>query len=149
MFCTKNIDICTKKCYHINMNTTKEKDLGNEQILNRVCLFLNLKHKNLTASTIEEQIKELCVAKLCGLVGISGAYNYKSKFFNFFSSIVAQAVCDILGIKLILASDELRLFKYNHINLIDEVKYLLNTKSIDEAFLDSFDLIDRFKFLIK
>ena len=131
------------------MNIANEKKLKNEQIVDKVCLFLKLKHKNLTSSTIEEQIKELCVAKLCGLVGISGSYNYKSKFFEFFSSIVAQAVCEVLTIKLTIASGELRLFKYDGINLVEEVKYLLNTKYIDEAFLDAFDLVDKFKFLIK
>ena len=129
------------------MNNIKLKEENFEKIVNTVQELLCLNSFNVSSSNIKEAIKELCVAKLCKTVGITGKYNYKSDFFNFFSSIVGEAVCRKLNLKLQIASDELRLFKYEHINLIDEVEKYLNNE-VEEAFLDSFNLIDNFKYLI-
>lgn len=129
------------------MNTMEIKEESFNATLNRVKQFLCLNSFNVSSSDIKDAVKELCVARLCNIVGITGKYNYKSDFFNFFSSIVGEAICRKLNVRVQIASDELRLIKYEHINLIDEVERYLNN-SIEEAFLDSFNLVDNFKYLI-
>ena len=120
-----------------------------EKTIKKVCEYLKIERPKMFSTTINEAIKELCVARLCKAVGITGTYNYKSEFFNFFASIMGEAVCEILGIKVHVASAELRLIKYEHINLVEQVRYYLETETIEEAFLDAFELADRFKYLIK
>ena len=127
----------------ININKTERVD-----ILEKVSSFLKLKQQTLKSLTARDGIKELCVIKLCNVIGLSGNYNYQSEFFNFFSSIMGEAVCERLSIKIRVAPDELRLIKYEHINLVQTVMFFLETKSLEEAFLDAFNLADRFKYLI-
>jgi len=128
------------------MKTTAE-DYDIETI-NKVCQFLKFERPNIFSCTTNEIIKELCVARLCKAVGITGSYNYKSAFFEFFSSIMGEAICEKLEIKTHIASEELRFVKYEHINLVNELKYYLDNETIEEAFLDAFDLADRYKYLI-
>ena len=127
----------------ININKTERVD-----ILEKVSSFLKLKQQTLKSLTARDGIKELCVIKLCKVIGLSGNYNYQSEFFNFFSSIMGEAVCERISIKIRVAPDELRLIKYEHINLVQTVMFFLETKSLEEAFLDAFNLADRFKYLI-
>ena len=61
---------------------------------------------------------------------------------------MGEAVCEKVSIKVRIASDELRLVKFNHINLVRETKNYLDTESVEEAFLDAFELVDEFKYLI-
>lgn len=144
----KILDICTKKWYTLYMNITNECKLDKEQIISKVCKFLKLDSGEISSENVEETIKELCVKKLCKTVGLTGAYNYKSDFFEFFSSIVGEAVCVKLNIKIHIAGDDLRLVKYEKLNLIDEVYSFLEKEDIEEAILDAFNFVDRFKSLI-
>lgn len=128
----------------INVENTK----SNQQIIKKICSFFRLENMHLKSEDLIDNIKELCVARLCKSIGLTGKYNYKSDFFEFFSSIMGQAVCEVLQINVNIACDELRLIKYNHINLIQEVVQFLTTETQEEAFLDTFDLVDRFKYLI-
>lgn len=123
----------------------------NEQekyILNKISNYLKLKEPVIHSSTLKESVKELCVARLCKSIGIKCQYNYKSDFFEFFSQVTAEAVCDKLNIKLRIAPDSLRLFRYEHINLVDRVRSYLDYESVDEAFIESFNFLDRFKYII-
>ena len=131
------------------MNTAEENDVNKETIIKRLCKFLNFDLSIFKEDGLKEEIKELCVAKLCHIVGLTGKYNYKSNFFEFFSSIMGEALCEKLEIKMHIASDALRLFKYEGINLVKETKKYLDEECVEEAFLDAFNLLDRFKDLIE
>lgn len=119
-----------------------------ENIINGICSYLKIEQPVLHSLTLKEEIKELCVARLCKSIGIKCEYNYKSNFFEFFSNITAEALCNKLKIKIRIAPDHLRLFRYERVNLVDEVRKFLENDDIDEAFIDSFNFIDRFKYLI-
>ena len=129
------------------MNTT-ETDIDREIIIEQICNFFNIKRPQMYSVGTNEAIKELCVARLCKTIGLTGRYNYKSEFFDFFSKIMGEALCEKLSLKTHVADDELRFVKYEHINLIKELKYYLDTETIEEAFLDAFNLADRYKYLI-
>ena len=66
----------------------------------------------------------------------------------FFASVMGEALCDKLNIKVHIANDALRLFKYNGINLIERARVYLENSCLDEAFIDTFNLVDNFKYLI-
>ena len=53
-----------------------------------------------------------------------------------------------LLIKIHIACDELRFVKYEHVNLVQTFKEYLDNKFLEEAFLDAFNLADKFKYLI-
>lgn len=130
------------------MNNIKLYRVDAEKIIESVRDFLRLKQPILKSLSIKENIKEMCVLKLCKVIGLNSNFNYQSEFFNFFSSIMGEAVCEQLSINIHIASDELRLIKYEHINLVQKVSEFLTAKSLEEAFLDAFNLADRFKYLI-
>lgn len=123
-------------------------DESNKEIIQKVCGFLKIDCPKLLSNTPQEGVKEICVARLCKSIGINCEYNYKTEFFEFFSSITAEAVCNKLNINLRIAPDNLRLFRYNKLNLIEEVKIFLDNENIDEAFIDAFDFVDSYKYLI-
>ena len=130
------------------MKTIYDSEIDKVRIINKMCDFLRFEKPIIYSNTTKEIVKEICVARLCKAIGITGTYNYKSDFFNFFSNIMGEALCEILEIKIHIASDELRLVKYEHINLVEKVKYYLENESVEEAFLDAFELADKFKHLI-
>lgn len=123
--------------------------MDNNEIIKKVCEFLNLKHNINNSDSIENFIKESTVKKLCEVVGLTGKYNHESPFFKFFSNIMGEAVCEVLNIKIRIACDELRLVKYCGINLVDKSVGYLKTESVEEAFLDTFEMVDKFKFLVE
>lgn len=130
------------------MKTAEDYGLDIENTIRKICTFFRFEKPNINSCTRNEIIKELCVARLCKSVGLTGKYNYKSEFFEFFSNIMGEAVCEKLSIKTHIASDELRLVKYEHINLVNEIKSYLDNETVEEAFLDAFELADRYKYLI-
>ena len=131
------------------MNNINMCEIDRERVVEKVCAFLKLKKPTLKSSSTKENVKELCVVKLCNVIGLTGNFNYKSEFFDFFSSIMGEAICEKLSLKIHVANDELRFVKYEHVNLVLTVKEFLDEKIIDEAFLDAFNLVDKFKHLIK
>lgn len=119
------------------------------QIIEKICLFFHFEQPSQNINDELDAIKELCVARLCKAIGLTkGVYNHKSEFFNFFATIMGEAVCEKLGINLRVACDELRLVRYNNINFVKEFKSYLDTKTQEEAFLDAFELVDDNKYLI-
>ena len=44
-------------------------------------------------------------------------------------------VCEKLEVKFHFASDSVRLFKYEHVNLVDEVRKKFNNDNIDDVFV--------------
>ena len=122
-------------------------ELNIDAEIEKIYEFFNMNNIKLHGETLQDFIKELCVARLCKAVGLSN-YNYKSDFFNFFANIMGEAVCEKLEIKAHVACDDLRFCKFEHINLIKTVKSYLDKSSVEEAFLDAFELVDKFKYLI-
>ncbi len=131
------------------MNKIKFMEVDKEFALAQVSEFLKLKDVKLQAETLNESIKEMCVLRLCKAIGLTGKVNYKSDFFEFFACMMAEAICEKLNLKIHVARDELRLVKYEHINLINQIKYFLDNETVEEAFLDAFELADKFKYLIE
>ena len=130
------------------MNNLGSNETDKEIIITKVCDFLKQEKPNTVNMSIEEAIRVVCVARLCKAVGITGKYNYKSDYFTFFSSVMGEAVCEKLKINMHLAGDELRLIRYDRVNLVSELKYYLDNETVEEAFLDAFHFIENFKYLI-
>ncbi len=125
-----------------NSNPEEERE-----ILTKVKNFLqiNFEVKN---QDLVSAIKQMCVAKLCKVIGIHCDCNFKTDFFDFFSSFTGEAVCQKLNLKVRVATDMLRLFKHNGVNLVEKTKSFLDSESVDEAFIDAFDLADENRYLI-
>lgn len=115
----------------------------------KICDYLEIKQPKLHSNTAVEIVKELCVAKLCLAIGLTGKYNYKSDFFTFFSEIMGEAVCCKLSINLRIARDEIRLIKYEGVNLVEQAKNLLENELIEESVLDIFEMADKYKQIVK
>ena len=130
------------------MNNENENEIEKEQTILKICEFFKLDYPSFNTLNLKEIIKKLCVIRLCKAIGLSGACEFKSDFFEFFSLLMGEAVCQKLKINLHIAIDDLRLIKYNRINLIEEIKMYLDTETLEEAFLDAFELADRYKYLI-
>ncbi len=120
----------------------------NEDNVKEIKQFLELYDFKFMTQEEVEQAKEMCVAKLCEVLGIGYAYNYKGQMFQIFSSVMAEAICQKLKINKKIASDSLRLIKYNGINFIEKAKMFLDTKDIEEATLDIFNFVDENKKLL-
>lgn len=127
----------------------KKFNIDTSSLIVRICDYLNIKKPMLHSETPTEIIKELCVAKLCLAIGLTGSYNYKSDFFTFFSEIMGEALCEKLSINLRVARDEIRLVKYEGVNLVEQAKKFLNNDLIEESVLDIFELADKFKYVVK
>lgn len=125
-----------------NILTEKE-----QKHLDVVCGFLGEPTPENFENLIDA-IKQVCVAKLCKVVGIRSNYNYKSRFFDFFSGIVGQAVCDKLNLPVVVAPDKFRFIRYDGINFVKRATELLNNPDIEDAFIDLFNLIDDHKNLM-
>ena len=104
------------------MKMSNDGKISEKHILEQVENLLNYKKNTYKDDSLIDNIKEVCVDRLCSAVGVECEYNYKSDFFNFYAEIFGQAVVDLLGINLVIASDIVRLFKHNHINLVEQVR---------------------------
>lgn len=122
----------------------KIEPLEEGQMLDKLKDYLHLPDFTFTSETIEDKIKEICVAKLCEVVGIKCGYNFKNEYFNVFAIIVGEAVCEKLNFNLHIANDKLRFVKYEHINFVETVKNFF-CEDVEEAFLDAFNFIDEHK----
>jgi len=128
----------------------EEMLLNYEQKALKVKKFLKLDNFDTNTMDIQEKIKEMCVTKLCNILGINYAYNYKSDFFKMFSEVLGQAICDMLKINIVIADDKFRLFKYDGKNIIEECKRMLmnvyeDEILLEESILDIFNFVDEFK----
>lgn len=130
------------------MNIINKQEISKAKAILKVADFLKIADYNINDDTIAEQIKRLCVLRLMKAVGVSGRFNCKSEFFEFFSSAMGEAICEKLGINVEIAPDKLRLIKYENINFVIAFEEFLNNDLLDEAFLDAFALADKYKHLI-
>ena len=130
------------------MNISENKTDKNKK-MEEVCSFLEVDNNINFSDSLENFIKEACVKKLCEIVGLTWKFNHRSDFFEFFSQIMGEAINLKLNLKTNIACDSLRLFKYEGVNLIERTVFYLETECLEEAFLDTFELADKFKYLIE
>ena len=150
-FCSKCLTFVQNKykilVMEIEYLANKMAALNNEIKLNKACSFLRMDMPIFFSSTIEGKIKELCVCKVCASIGIKCPCNRSTGFLSFFSSVMGEAVSNKLNLEVAIACPELKFVKYDHFNLINEVEMFLENDDINEAFLDAFNFLERFKFL--
>ncbi len=120
----------------------------NNNICEKVGDYLKINPDSLQSTDVKERVRELCVAKLCEVVGVHCKFNFRNDFFTFFSSFVGQAILNKLSLNLEIASKDLTIVRHDGINLVDEVVRLLNQEDMDDAFLDAFNLADDNKYLL-
>ena len=125
-----------------------EKNSVDIEAIERIKTYLRLGDLDLTGLDALEAIKAMCVARICKSVGIKCKCNSQNKYFNFFAMITGQAVADKFGLRIEIAPASLRLVKYDHKNLVTEVTRFLESEDVDEAFVDSFNMIDNYTYLI-
>lgn len=129
------------------MNTLIENEEKKIETIKKVCDFVKLDVQTFESVDLKSVIKEICVLRLCKAICLPMFY-FKSDFFDFFACIMGEAICRKFSINLRIASDELRLVKYNNINLVNEVFNYLNNEVVEAAFLDAFHLVDKFSYII-
>lgn len=133
----------------MDTNITKNSRVEEERILLQVCSFLEMEKPKLTQVGFIAQLKEICAAKIFDAIGVRNMYNNNNKFFAFLTMVMGQAISDVLHLHLQIAPDSLRLFRYDGINFVNDIKTFLLTQDIDTAMLNIFDLIDDNRELIK
>lgn len=120
----------------------------NQNILNIITDYLRTNRVIDNGQPVEEQIKGLCIKKLCESIGIKCNYNVQNIFFNFFASIAGEAVAVKLQINIKVDKLNLKCFKFNNVNIIHGAIFLLDNKIIDEAIIDIYELADRYKWIM-
>lgn len=131
-----------------NKNITENISKNNNGIYEKICHLFEMELPELESENVVQGIKELCVKKLCLVVGIKCACNFRNPYFNFFGCVMGQAVCNKLSLRYTIAPAGLRLVKYDGINFILRAEQYLNNPDIEEAFIDIFDLTDDHKNII-
>lgn len=129
------------------MNSIIENEIEKEQAVKKVCDFFQIEIPNVESLNMKDAIIEACLARLSKSIGVPRT-SLQSNFFNFFSIIMGEAICEKLAINVRIASDELRLIKYDHVNLISEVKDYFDNKIVEDAIWDTFNLVDKFQYII-
>lgn len=123
------------------MCTNKTRDDG-EMVLSQVCSYFKMQKPNLTESLFDDRLKELCVIKIFEAIGVKNMYNRENRFFRFLSTCMAQAVSDILNLKLNIAPANVRFVRYDGINFVNQIAEYLQQDDIQLAVIDSFNLVD-------
>ncbi len=120
-----------------------------ENIIDQICSYFKMKRPILSGIVLTDNIKELCVSRLCRAMGLNCAYNFKNSFFEFFATITGEAVCYELNLHMHVASDDLRLVRYGNINFVQYVIDLFDTEDLDEAIIDAFNFARKYYYVIK
>lgn len=118
------------------------------EIVDKVCQFMNIEKPILFSKTMEEMIKEICVAKLCKVLGIKCTYNYRNEFFSIFSTLTAEVIVRILDIKINIAPYYLSCVKFDGINFIEKMIAILASPNKEKAIFDAFNFVNKYKHLI-
>lgn len=122
--------------------------MNENAFINKIKDYLDIEDESKDFISCEEKVKELCVAKLCNVLGLKRTYNYKNEMFKLFSCVMAEALCEKFKFSKHIADDCIRLVKYNGVNFVDKAKQFLDMEDIDEATLDIFNFVDKNKSLI-
>lgn len=111
----------------------------------KVKIFLKMEGYEFCGTGTAEKIKNMCIAKMCRVIGINCENCYNSKLFQIFGSILGEAVCNKLKLGMHVANENLRYVSFNGINFVDKAMHFLNTFDVDEAVLDVFNFVDEHK----
>ena len=115
----------------------------NKKMVQKIKNFLTfndfLYEENLS---VQDNIKKLCVKKLCKVIGIKIECNYKNQFFNYFSDVTGEAICQLLNIPIRIADGKFKFVKYNGINFVEHVKELLKNDFLEDAYIDVFQFLE-------
>lgn len=121
---------------------TKEEKI----VIEKVKKFLNFDNFLYNEElSVQDNIKKLTVQKLCKVIGIKRECNYKNIFFNYFSDITGEAICQLLQLPISVADNRYKFVKYNGINFVEHVKSLLKNDFLEEAFVDVFQFLEQNK----
>ncbi len=114
------------------------------EIYGEICEFLGVKH-NCFSNSLKENVKEVCVVRLCKAMGIRCAYNSKNELFNFFSCIMGEVLVQKLGFEVRIDEFNLKFARFENVNLIHSASNMLENIDLDEAFINVFNLAAKFK----
>ncbi len=117
------------------------------EILQAIKDYVDIEYPVINGS-VEDNVKAICVARLCKAIGINCAYNFKNTFFDFFSCIMGEVIVNKLGIKIKIDNYNLKYAKFEDVNIIYTASMLLENPNLDEAFIDVYNLADKFKHII-
>lgn len=123
------------------------KNTQNE-ILLRIESFLQLKSLNLKSDTIKECVKEICATKLCEVIGLKCECNFENEFFSCFTTIVGEALSKKFFLDLNIAPYGLGLVRHNGVNVLTEVRQLLDEEDINKGFIQIYNLVNDHKTLL-
>ncbi len=125
----------------IDENMASDKVFDKKDLEQELCQYLELNTVSVISTSSFEIVKEMCVAKLCQVIGIRCAYNYKRDFFKSFSIIMGVCVAMELELDFSQAPLYLGLIKIDGVNYVNTVLNMLTHEDRDSAFLDAFKLI--------
>ncbi len=112
------------------------------EITAKFSTFLELDYYSYISDNIVDRVKELVVIKLCKILNIKCECNYNNTSFYFFSTIVGEALADILDCNLRIAPPVLKWLKIKGRNIYNEIKKILNSVPITKAIVDCFNFLD-------
>lgn len=127
-----------KLCFFVGIVMEEEK----------VRAFLKMSGYTFVGGDVGEKIKNMCIAKMCRVIGIDCEQCYNSKLFQIFGGILGEAVCRKLMLSLHVVSEELRYLCFNGINFVEQSVHFLNEFEVDEAVLDIFNFVDEHKSIL-
>ena len=131
------------------LNVTEDDAfLLNKSKLKKVNDYFKTSHTLRLEDNFNDKIKEICVSKLCDAIGIKCAYNYKNVFFDFFSTIMGEAISTKLNLNLGMDKYNLKYLRFDDVNIINSATSMLDLKEVDEAIIDVYELADNFKWVI-
>lgn len=117
------------------------------KILKAVKDFVKIDYPEIDGG-VEENVRAICVARLCKAIGIRCECNFKNAFFDFFSCIMGEVIVQKLGFRVKIDDYNLKYVKFEDVNLIYTASTFLENPNLDEAFINVYNLADKFKHLI-
>ena len=130
------------------MSNFMGNNIKDDLALQKVCEFLKVDSTLIEPSNVVQEIKDACELRFARAMGIRYGYNHKAPYFEFFGSIMGEAVSQHLGLNIQIAPDKYRLVKYNGVNLVNSVRHMLETCFVEEAFVKAFEFLEGYFFLI-
>lgn len=111
----------------------------------RVKMFLGMFGYKFCGNGTAEKIKNICIAKMCEVIGVDFKLCLNSKLFQIFGSILGEAVCVRLMLDIHVANEKLRCAVLAGVNIVEQTLYYLKHFDVDEAVLDAFNYLDEHK----
>ena len=134
--------------FYIKEMETENSFTKQHFFLQRIKQFLKMETYNTESEYIAESIKELCVAKLCDILGIGCGYNFRNEYFEVYASVLGEVICEKLELNIHVAKESIRFIRYEGINFIEKSRQILEREEINEAIVDIFNFVETNKKLI-